>query len=90
MALRRYDRDDAPFADVGFECQKGRRRSLFAGDMTARYLEECGFPVELRLRRCRDFGSLDNRGDCGCGAGLRTFQGRGQLSHESPWQREQR
>eukprot|EP00969_Alexandrium_andersonii_P182118 8048255-Alexandrium_andersonii.AAC.1 len=24
MALRRFDRDDAPFADLGFECQKGR------------------------------------------------------------------
>eukprot|EP00969_Alexandrium_andersonii_P347948 15384972-Alexandrium_andersonii.AAC.1 len=35
MALRRFDRDDAPFADLGFECQKGRHRSLFIGDLTA-------------------------------------------------------
>eukprot|EP00969_Alexandrium_andersonii_P260241 11506199-Alexandrium_andersonii.AAC.1 len=68
MALRRYDRDDAPFADIGFECQRGRHRLFFAGDMTAQYLEECGFPVELRLHHCREMGVVDDRGDCGCGA----------------------
>eukprot|EP00969_Alexandrium_andersonii_P029780 1300297-Alexandrium_andersonii.AAC.1 len=66
MALRRFDKDDAPFADLGFECQKGRRRSLFVGDMTAQYLEERGFPVELRLHRCRNLGALGEKGDCGC------------------------
>eukprot|EP00969_Alexandrium_andersonii_P312486 13806395-Alexandrium_andersonii.AAC.1 len=24
LALRRFDKNDAPFADLGFECQKGR------------------------------------------------------------------
>eukprot|EP00969_Alexandrium_andersonii_P199243 8798348-Alexandrium_andersonii.AAC.1 len=69
MALRRFDRDDAPFADLRFECQKGRRRSLFIADLTAQYLELRGFPVELRLHHCRPLGHLDERGDCGRGAG---------------------
>eukprot|EP00969_Alexandrium_andersonii_P158622 7007973-Alexandrium_andersonii.AAC.1 len=58
--------------------------------MTAQYLEERGFPVELRLHHCRDLGAVDDRGDCGCGAGLCTNQGRDQLSRDCPWQREQR
>eukprot|EP00969_Alexandrium_andersonii_P010731 467433-Alexandrium_andersonii.AAC.1 len=90
MALRRFDRDDAPFADLGFERQKGRHRSLFIGDLTAQYLELCGFPVELRLHHCRPLGALGERGDCGCGAGLCTNQPRPQQSPECRWQREQR
>eukprot|EP00969_Alexandrium_andersonii_P224404 9910591-Alexandrium_andersonii.AAC.1 len=69
MALRRFDRDTAPFADLGFERQKGKRRSLFIADMLARYLESCGFPVSIRFHHCPPLGHLDERGDCGRGAG---------------------
>eukprot|EP00969_Alexandrium_andersonii_P198462 8764867-Alexandrium_andersonii.AAC.1 len=90
QALRRWDRDDAPFADLGFECQRGRHRSTFAGEMLGYFLEDTGFPVEIRFHHARALGDIDTRGLCGCGEGHCTFQGGRDLRPESRWQQEQK
>ena len=66
LALRRYDRGDVPWADLSFDCQKGRHRSIFAADLAGGYLASYGFPVAYAYHHARVMPGLDDRGLCGC------------------------
>eukprot|EP00969_Alexandrium_andersonii_P224785 9927415-Alexandrium_andersonii.AAC.1 len=58
--------------------------------MLGYFLEDSGFPVELRLHHARYLGDVDSRGLCGCGEGHCKFQGGKDLKPGSHWQTEQK